>query len=217
MSKTFAVSGQHYLFDVQAFAHTILALGGDAYEYALRDRTTQGVIDDVAQGVSELGVLMVTDATKETVLSALEEADLAFTELAESSPRIALGASHPLSNAKKLTLDDLADWPYLYFEQEPDASAAFAEEALGDVPRAKSIACTDRASLSELATAMNGYTFTSGILVGITDGGSLTTVELDTPVKLHLGYVTCKDQELSRIGQRFVANLQKSLKLYARF
>ena len=26
MAQKFAVSGQHYLFDVQAFAHTILAL-----------------------------------------------------------------------------------------------------------------------------------------------------------------------------------------------
>ena len=43
---TFAVSGQHYLFNVQTFAHVVLALGGDAYRYALRDRTTQGVIDD---------------------------------------------------------------------------------------------------------------------------------------------------------------------------
>ena len=47
MAKTFAVSGQHYLFDVQAFAHTILALGGDDYEYALRDRSTAQVIEDV--------------------------------------------------------------------------------------------------------------------------------------------------------------------------
>ena len=39
---TFAVSGQHYLFNVQTFAHTVLALGGDAYAYALRDRTTPG-------------------------------------------------------------------------------------------------------------------------------------------------------------------------------
>ncbi|MDO4501562.1 MAG: LysR substrate-binding domain-containing protein [Coriobacteriia bacterium] len=217
MAKTFAVSGQHYLFDVQAFAHTILALGGDSYEYALRDRTTQGVIDDVAAGAADIGVLMVTDQTQGEVFAALEAAGLEFTELAESTPRIALGASHPLSNAKKLTLEDLADWPYLYFDQGADAPAAFAEEALGDVPRAKSIACTDRASLSELATAMNGYTVTSGILVGITDGGSLTTVELDTPVKLHLGYVTKKGQEISEIGQRFVVNLQKSLKLYARF
>ena len=53
---TFAVSGQHYLFNVQTFAHVVLALGGDAYSYALRDRTTQGVIDDVASGTSELGV-----------------------------------------------------------------------------------------------------------------------------------------------------------------
>ena len=52
MAKTFAVSGQHYLFDVQAFAHTILALGGDEYEYALRDRSTAQVIDDVATGSS---------------------------------------------------------------------------------------------------------------------------------------------------------------------
>ena len=29
MSKTFSVSGQHYLFDVQTFAHTVLAAGGD--------------------------------------------------------------------------------------------------------------------------------------------------------------------------------------------
>ena len=217
MAKTFAVSGQHYLFDVQAFAHTILALGGDDYEYALRDRSTAQVIEDVAGGASELGVIVQTTTTATQIDAVLEERGLEFVSCAESDPMVALPASHPLSNAKELTLDELADWPYLYFEQEPDASAAFAEEALGDVPRAKSIACTDRASLSELATAMNGYTVTSGILVGITDGGSLTTVELDTPVKLHLGYVTCKDQELSRIGQRFVANLQKSLKLYARF
>ena len=48
VETTFAVSGQHYLFNVQTFAHTVLALGGDADAYALRDRTTQGVIDDVA-------------------------------------------------------------------------------------------------------------------------------------------------------------------------
>ena len=49
-SYDFAISGQHYLFDVQSFAHTILAAGGDAFSYALLDRTTQGVIDDVASG-----------------------------------------------------------------------------------------------------------------------------------------------------------------------
>ena len=88
VETTFAVSGQHYLFNVQTFAHTVLALGGDAYAYALRDRTTQGVIDDVAGGKSDLGVLFQTSATADEVNAALDAAGLEFVELIQSAPRV---------------------------------------------------------------------------------------------------------------------------------
>ena len=216
MSKSFAVSGQHYLFDVQAFAHTVLHMGGGECSYALRDRTTSQTFEDVSTGSSELGVIVQTTATASALNGALEARGLGFTPLAESMPMIALPASHPLSSAKTLTLDQLADWPYLYFEQEPGVPAEFAEEALSHVERSRAIACTDRASLSELATALNGYTVTSGILVGITDGGSLATIPLETDERLTLGYITKKDAQLSEAGQCFVSYLEKSLKLYAR-
>ena len=35
MPKTFSISGQHYLFDVQTFAQVVLAAGGEGYHYAL--------------------------------------------------------------------------------------------------------------------------------------------------------------------------------------
>lgn len=216
MAQKFAVSGQHYLFDVQAFAHTILALGGEEYSYALRDRTTRGVISDVVEGRSEVGVLMRNTRTAADIDREIEAAGLEFHELATSKPRVALPASHPLSNATSLTPDQLDDWPYVYFEQEDGTPDYLAEEALGDLPHAKSIALTDRASLSELAVAMNGYTFTSGILVGITDGGSLTTIPLESDVELSLGYVARKNEELSPIAQRFVEKLARSLGLYAK-
>lgn len=216
MAKNFSVSGQHYLFNVQTFAHTVLALGGDEYAYSFRDGTTAAVIDDVATGVSELGVLFQTSATSDEVNAALEAAGLEWHEVIQSAPRVALPSSHPLVNASSLSLDVLADYPYLYFDQG-DAPAAFAEEAHGDVPRAKSIACTDRASLSELIVALNGYTVTSGILVGISDGSALTTVPLETDVKLHLGYITRKGAELSEAAQLFVGKLEKNLEKYARF
>lgn len=214
---TFAVSGQHYLFNVQTFAHAVLALGGDTYAYALRDRTTQGVIDDVANGQSDLGVLFQTSASANELNAALDAADLEFVELIQSAPRVALPASHPMVNASSLTLEDMEEYPYLYFEQNADSPVAFAEEALAATPRAKSIACTDRASLSELIVALNGYTVTSGILVGISDGAGLNTVPLDTDVKLHLGYVVRKGENLSEVGQRFVDTLKKNLERYARF
>ncbi|MBQ9000906.1 MAG: LysR family transcriptional regulator, partial [Eggerthellaceae bacterium] len=106
---------------------------------------------------------------------------------------------------------------YLYFEQETDAPAFFAEEALADEKRHKGIACTDRASLSELIVALNGYTITSGILVGISDGAGLNTLPLDTDVRLHLGYVAKKGTQLSGTAQKFVAKLDSNLKKYARF
>ena len=206
MSKTFSVSGQHYLFDVQTFAHTVLAAGGDEYSYALRDRTTQGVIDDVAQGVSELGILLKTSASDAALDEAFKAAGVRYTELVQSAPRVALPSSHPMSNAKSLTLDDLADWPYIYFDQ--------GKEAVCDPACAKKIATTDRASLSELCVALNGYTVTSGILVGIADGPALTTVPLETDVTIHLGYITKDDAELSAMGESFLGRLKKNLERY---
>lgn len=216
MTVTFSVSQQHYLFSVQAFAHTVLSLGGEEYTYALRDRTTAGVLADVAEGVSELGVIVLISDSAKDLDAAIQEAGLEFVKLAESAPRIALPISHPLSNAKKLRLEDLSGWPYICFDQGDDAPPAFAEEALADVPRNKVVRCTDRASLSELATALNGYTVTSGILVGIADGSSLTTVQLETDVRLHLGYVHRKGAQLSDTGQLFVDKLQRGLEIYAR-
>ena len=78
MAYDFSVSGQHYLFNVQTFAHTVLALGGDSYNYAFRDRTTQGVIDDVASGESELGVVFETSATAAELDAAFDAAGLEF-------------------------------------------------------------------------------------------------------------------------------------------
>lgn len=217
MNKTFSVSGQHYLFDVQTLAQVILSVGGDEYHYALYDRTTQGVFDDVLNGRSNLGVIFKTSENSVAIDAALEESGLEFRELIRSAPRVALPASHPMVNAASLTLEDMADYPYLYFDQGDDAPLAFFEEALSSVPRAKTIACTDRASLSELIVALNGYTVTSGILVGISDGAGLNTVKLDTDVELHLGYVTKKGAVLGDLEKRFVDKLQKNLEKYARF
>lgn len=215
--KTFAVSGQHYLFSVQAFAKTILSAGGDEYDYALRDRTLKGVIADVQSGESEIGVICEGTPTAPKIEAALAEAGLEFHALTESAPKVALpAASHPLVNAKSLAIEDLADYPYVYFEQEDDAPLAFYEEALSNVERARKIATTDRASLSELICALNGYTVTSGILVGISDGTLLTTVPLETDFVIKLGYVSRKGEELDGLTKKFVDTLSRSLERYAR-
>lgn len=215
MPKTFSISGQHYLFDVQTFAQVVLAAGGDEYHYALYDRTTQGVIDDVVSRTSDLGVICQTTQTAALLDEELDRVGLEFHELARSAPRIALPKSHPMVNLPSIRLDEMEGYPYVYFYQGENAPDHFYEEAFGAVPRDKAIACTDRASLSELIVALNGYTVTSGILVGVTDGTLLTTVPMDTDLELLLGYVTRKGSTLSELEQKFVDRLGSNLQKYA--
>lgn len=215
MSKSFSVSGQHYLFDVQTFAQVVLAAGGEEYHYALYDRTTQGVIDDVVGRVSDLGVICQTKRTASLIDEELERVGLEFHELIRSAPRIALPKSHPMVNLPRIKLDDMDGYTYIYFDQGEDAPDHFYEEAFGAVPRGKTITCTDRASLSELIVALNGYTVTSGILVGVTDGTLLTTVPMDTDLELILGYISRKGSELSELEQKFVDKLATNLEKYA--
>ncbi len=219
MSDVFSISGQHYLFAVQTFAQVILSEGGDNYRYEFFNRTTQGVIDDVKTGESDLGIIVESSDTAEALNVALDREGLKFHKLMKSKPMVALGKSHPLSNAQKLGLDDLIAYPYVHFYQGEDAPDCFYEEALGWIPREKSIACTDRASLSELIVALNGYTITSGILVGVTDGSLLKTVPLETDIELNLGFVTRKDVEpdsLSGLERNFIDKLTRNLKNYVK-
>lgn len=217
MAKKFTVSGQHYLFSVQAFAHTVLAGGGVEYSYAFRNGTTRSVIEDVYSGRSHLGVIFETTENAAELNHTLEDAGLEFIPIISSKPYVALPASHPLSNAASLNIEDLEDYPYVYFEQEKGDSFAFYEEALANVPRNKRIATTDRASLTELICAVNGYTITSGILVGITDGSLLQTLPLETDVTLKLGYIARKGEEIDGLSKVFVDSLTKNLSRYVQF
>ncbi len=215
MPKCFSISEQHYLFGVQTFAQVVLAAGGEEYQYTLYDRTTQGVIDDVVDRTSDLGVIVRTAETAPKLDAYLDEAGVEFHELIRSRPRISLPKSHPLVNASKLSLEDMADYPYIYFHQGEETPLFLYEEAFANFKRDKTIACTDRASLSELIVALNGYTVTSGILVGVTDGSMLTTVPIDTDLQLEIGYISRKGSTLSDLEKKFVDKLAVNLEKYA--
>ena len=216
MAKEFSVSGQHYLFKVQTFAQTILSEGGDEFHYRFYDRTTQGVIDDLVSERVSLGVIMRSKENEQGLDKTLEEAGLEFTELITSQPRISLPKSHPLVNAEVLSLEDMADYPYLYFHQGDDETPLYMyEEPFAKIPHAKTISCTDRASLSELIVALNGWTLTCGILVGISDGSSLTTKPVSENLELQMGYVVRKGSELSALDKKYLEKLKVNLERYS--
>ena len=57
----FSVSCQHYSFAVNAFVDVVNAFDADKYSFILRETQTGEIIDDVAQGKSEIGILYLSE------------------------------------------------------------------------------------------------------------------------------------------------------------
>ena len=65
--QRFCVSSQHYSFAVEAFVQLLKELGGDKYEFHMRETQTYDIIEDVARLRSEIGILYL-NRFNETVI-----------------------------------------------------------------------------------------------------------------------------------------------------
>lgn len=207
--KKFSVSMQHYSFAVEAFIELAKEFEVGEYELAVHETKTHEVIDNVKTYRSELGVIYKNDFNEKAIQKILDEGNLEFVELYECGISVFLSKNHPLANKKKVTMEDLADYPCLSFEQGDKNSFYFAEEVMSTLPYKQIIKADDRATMLNLMTGLNGYTLCSGIICQDLNGGIYTSVPLDTKDTMTIGYIKRKGIPLSILGKKYIDILKK--------
>ena len=131
----FSVSCQHYSFAVNAFVDVVNQFDADKYSFILRETQTGEIIDDVAYGKSELGILYLSDNNEEVISKLLKKNDLVYEQLIEAKPHVFISSKHPLADREALTLEDLEVYPYLSFEQGDYNSFYFSNFVLWESVR----------------------------------------------------------------------------------
>ena len=212
--RVFAVSSQHYAFVVNAFVELVREIGGQKYEFSLREGTTAGIIDDVRVQRSELGVLYRCDFNGSVITNAVKSADLHFEPLFCASPHVFVSRDNPLAARPSVTLTDLAPYPRLSYDQGIRNSLYFAEELHIAEAVDKSIVVTDRATLFNLVIGLNGYTISSGILSEDLNGSQIVSIPLESSEHMELGYVKRADRPLSSIAERYLQLLRDYVREY---
>ena len=162
--KKFSVSMQHYSFAVNAFVEMVKEFGMDEYEFAIRECRTYEVIEDVRNFRSEVGILYTNDFNRKVLSKLFKESGLEFVPLLDCSIYVYLWKGHPLADRKKLTLEELSEYPCLAFDQGNNNSFYFAEEVLSTYEYKRLIRANDRATMLNLMVGLNGYTLCSGII-----------------------------------------------------
>ncbi|MDY3920370.1 MAG: LysR family transcriptional regulator [Candidatus Limivivens sp.] len=209
VKKKFSVSMQHYTFAVKAFVELVKQFGMDEYEFAVHETMTYEVIDNVRTFKSEIGILYLNDFNRNVLTKLFREYDLEFHELLECRIYVYLWKGNPLAQKKEITMEELADYPCLSFEQGNNNSFYFAEEVLSTYEYKQIIKANDRATFLNLMVGLNGYTLCSGILCEELNGSEYCAIPLKSDEVMTIGYLTRKGTALSPLGKKYVEEIGK--------
>lgn len=207
--KQFCVSTQHYSFAVNAFVDLVKKYGQEEYDFSLRETQTYKLIEDVAHMRSEIGILFLNDFNEKVIMKILKSSDLEFHLLFVAKPHVFISRQHPLAKKKIITNEELADYPYLSYEQGEHNSFYFSEEIFSSFERKKNIRVSDRATLFNLLIGLNGYTVCSGIIDQKLNGEDIIAVPLADEGDMRIGYVTHRKGMISRLGETYLEALKK--------
>lgn len=207
--QQFCVSTQHYSFAVNAFVDLICKFGGDDYDFSLRETETYEIIEDVAKMKSEIGILYLNSFNENAIQKILKSNGLTFNRLFTARPHIFISSSHPFADRKSVKMEELADFPYLSFEQGEHNSFYYSEEIFSTVERKKSIRVTDRATLFNLLIGLNGYTVCSGVIDNKLNGDNIVSIPLDEEGEMRIGYIENKKLLHGKLAEEYLNALHK--------
>lgn len=207
--KKFSVSMQHYSFAVNAFVEMVKQFGMDEYEFAIHETKTYEVIEDVRNFRSEIGILYINDFNRKVLMKLFHESGLEFHEILKCGIYVYMWKEHPLADRKLLTLEELADYPCLSFEQGNYNSFYFAEEVLSTYDYKQFIKANDRATMHNLMVGLNGYTLCSGILCEKLNGSEFCAVKLKSDERMTIGYLVRKGVAISPLGKKYLEEIAK--------
>ena len=218
VKKKFGVSTQHYSFATKAFVETVKDIDMNEYEFAIRETKTREVIEDVSRMKSEIGILYMSDFNRPVISKILKNNNISFTKLIDCQAYVYIWKGHPLAKLPKISYEQLAAYPCLSFEQGENNSFYYSEEILSSNDYPQIIRTNDRATMLNLMVGLNGYTLCSGIICEDLNGSDYLAIPYEADESnpnsiMEIGYIRKDDTVLSRIGKRYIEELQKYLKL----
>ncbi|MCQ2560602.1 MAG: LysR family transcriptional regulator [Clostridia bacterium] len=202
------VSSQHYIFAVAALARFAADKSTAHYALNIRECPTSEIIDNVASRISEIGFIYYNSANKSFILRELDQNGLEFTPLAEAIPHAYLNKDHPLASKEAVSLEELAQYPFIYYNYDTD-NTDFAEEVMSPSRAERSVSVSDRNTLFTMIKLTEGYHIGSGYLLDGFTPDNITAVPVAQSsaaqkLSMTIGRISLKGQALSPAAEAFL-------------
>ncbi|WP_303973645.1 LysR family transcriptional regulator [Streptococcus merionis] len=205
--EEFSISSQHY-----DFLPPLMVEFSEVYpEYShfrIFESTTVQILNEVAQGLSELGIIYLNKTNVKGITQKLNKLELEIVDLIDFQTHIYLRKGHPLAQKEWIDLEDLKGLPMVRFAQEKEEYLYYSENFFDTSDASETFNVTDRATLNGILERTDAFATGSGFLDSESVHG-ITVIPVQDGQENRMVYVKRKDQELSPVAEKFVAVMQE--------
>lgn len=220
--KRFSVSALFYEFARLAFIDVVNEYSGEQYDFSFREMRALSVIDDVADGKSDIGILYISEKNRDEITRSISVNKLKFTPLTECGAFVYIHVNHPLAKNKWISLEELEPYHFITFDTD-DVKSFFSDEIIEKYNLDQPITVSDRSTELNLLKKLKGFTFLSGVSgenIKQDDYDSedfitipLKNIDNNTSHNFNLGYITKKDSKTEKITLHYISAVKKILNL----
>ncbi len=203
------ISTQHYDFISDIFCKLLNESDFGKYRYSLREIKTYDMIREVERAESDIGILAIRQDDCDIMDRYLSKHGIVFTPFLTTTPYVFINKDHKLSKKTMLKIDDIRDYPYVYYDQGANNNSLFTEELTDKPIGDKRVEISDRASLMNVLLSSESYTIGTGIMPSRLNEGKIVAIPLESRQKYKIGYIVNKDRRQSPLVDRFISLLHE--------
>ena len=200
--KEFSISSQHYDF-LPPLITQFSVLYPENKNFRIFESTTVQILDEVAQGHSELGIIYLNKQNTKGIMQRVDKLGLEVIDLIPFQTHIYLRKGHPLAKKEFLVMEDLAHLPTVRFTQEKDEYLYYSENFVDTSSSSQLFNVTDRATLNGILERTDAYATGSGFLDSQSVNG-ITVIPLIDDLNNKMVYVKREEVDLSPVAEKFV-------------
>lgn len=200
--KEFSISSQHYDF-LPPLITQFSVLYPENKNFRIFESTTVQILDEVAQGHSELGIIYLNKQNTKGIMQRVDKLGLEVIDLIPFQTHIYLRKGHPLAKKESLVMEDLAHLPTVRFTQEKDEYLYYSENFVDTSGSSQLFNVTDRATLNGILERTDAYATGSGFLDSQSVNG-ITVIPLIDDLDNKMVYVKREEVDLSPVAEKFV-------------
>lgn len=208
----FSIASQHYDF----LAPLLVEFSREYPDYtdiSVLEATTIQILDHVAQGESQIGIIYINNRNYKGLSKRMESLGLEMVDLLPFKTHIYLSKVHPLAQNKTIFTHELKGLPLVRFSQEKDEYLYYSENLMDTTDSPMVFNVMDRATLNGILERTLAFSTGSGFLDSMSFNG-IVTIPLEDDLDNKLVYVKRSNEHLSSCALKFIELMKDYFKRY---